>query len=99
MRKLSDIWLIGGKLAEHLRPGPGWKHIAGPVWDHVSGVRLHTGGMIRMSDGSIVSANQWPEPKSVARAVRITGSRRRGMMVWALWCLHQMGETGGDRTR
>ena len=85
---------------EYVRPGPGWEHIAGAVWDHVSGVRLHTGGMIRTPDGHTVSAHQWPESKSVARAVRITGSRRRGMMVWALWCLHhRMGETSGSGER
>jgi len=70
-----------------MRPGPGWKHVTGPVWDHVSGVRLHMSGLVRLPDGNTVSANQCPQSKSADRAVRIAGSRRRGLMVWALWCL------------
>lgn len=67
-----------------LRPGPGWRNVAGPVWDHVSGIRLHVGGLARLPDGTFISARMWPESQAADRAIRIAGSRRRGLMVWSL---------------
>lgn len=68
-----------------LRPGRGWRHVAGAVWDHASGLRLHMLGLVRLPDGSHVSANEWPHSRDAQRAMRIAGGRRRGLMVWALW--------------
>ena len=73
------------------RPGAGWQHIAGSVWDHESGLRLHMLGLVRLPCGKMVSANKWPTSQTAALAIRIAGSRRRGLMVWALWCLNNVG--------
>ena len=67
-----------------IRPGRGWKHVAGSVYDHVSGVRLHLLGMVRLPSGDHVSANEWPEAASVGHFVRCNGgNRKRGLMAWA----------------
>lgn len=79
------------------RPGAGWKHVSGAVWDHESGLRLHTSGMLRTPGGEYISGNCWPETQVVSLATRITGSRRRGLMLWALWVLK--GVSDGTRVR
>ena len=43
-----------------MRPGSGWKHLAGPVWEHASGVRVHSGGLVKFPDGRYLLANKWP---------------------------------------
>ena len=40
-----------------MRPGSGWKHLAGPVWEHASGVRVHSGGLVKFPDGRSTFCN------------------------------------------
>ena len=65
-------------IPETIKPGPGWKHLAGSVWEHRSGARVHTGGVIRLPDrthlslvnfneskvGRLISENQWRKSKT-----------------------------------
>ena len=68
-----------------MRPGVGWKHLAGPVWEHPSGARIHTMGMIRLPDKTHLSLNNWRESELGRRLVRINGgNRKRGLMAWAV---------------
>jgi len=69
------------------RPGDGWEHVMGPVWDHASGMRLHVKGLLRLPNGDLVDGTQWPQSKSVKLATRMTGCRRRGLMVWSRWVM------------
>jgi hypothetical protein len=68
------------------RPGNGWKaYTESPVWEHTSGIRVHTAGLLRLPDGTIINGEHWPECKTLWRAIREQGgTRRRGLMVWAL---------------
>lgn len=67
-----------------IRPGRGWSHVAGSVYDHANGLRLHLLGMLRLPSGEHVSANEWPESRSVGFYVRANGgNRKRGLMAWA----------------
>lgn len=67
-----------------IRPGRGWSHVAGSVYEHTSGLRLHVGGLIRLPNGQCVSANEWPESRTVRWYVRANGgNRKRGLMAWA----------------
>lgn len=70
---------------------PGWKHVAGSVYDHESGLRVHGSGLCRLPDGRCVWGMQWPESQTLERFVRICGgSRRRGVMAWAMNILSRM---------
>jgi len=69
------------------RPGEGWKHVNGAVWDHNTGMRLHMHGLLRTPDGEHIDGTLWPQSKSVALAEKMTGNRRRGLMLWALWVM------------
>lgn len=67
------------------RPGPGWTYMESAVYDHVSGIRIHISGVVQLLDGTILDGTQWPETKSLDHCIRVCGgSRRRGVMVWAL---------------
>lgn len=67
-----------------VRPGAGWKHMAGPVWEHTSGARIHLGGMIRLPDGTHLSLHNWRGSEAGRMLVRINGgNRKRGLMAWA----------------
>lgn len=73
-----------GTNAAQLRPGAGWKHIAGAVYEHANGTRVHLLGTIRLPNGEFVSAHKWPESKDAGRFVRINGGNwKRGLMAWA----------------
>lgn len=66
------------------KPGKGWVRLNDSVCKHEDGQRIHVAGIIRLSDGTIVSANTWPESEHVNRFVRINGgNRKRGLMAWA----------------
>ena len=68
-----------------VRPGCGWKHIAGAVYEHANGTRVHLLGMIRLPSGEWLSANKWPESLEANKFVRMNGgNRKRGLMAWAL---------------
>lgn len=68
-----------------VRPGPGWKHIAGAVYEYTNGTRVHLLGMIRLPSGDWVPANKWPESKDADRFVRMNGGNwKRGLMAWAM---------------
>lgn len=68
-----------------MRPGDGWRHVAGPVWEHASGVRVHSGGLAKFPDGRYLHANKWPECHDAYRMIRANGgNRKRGLMAWAL---------------
>ena len=68
-----------------MRPGAGWRHLAGPVYEHKNGTRLHMLGLIKLPDGDFLYANKWPESKYAARFIRANGgNKRRGLMAWAM---------------
>lgn len=68
-----------------MRPGSGWRHLAGAVYEHTNGTRMHMLGLIKKPDGSFLDANKWPESRYAARLIRINGgNRRRGLMAWAM---------------
>ena len=67
------------------KPGPGWQHLAGSAWAHRLGLRLHMLGTARLPSGEYVHADTYPESIRANRAIRIAGSRKRGLMIWALW--------------
>lgn len=68
-----------------IRPGSGWRHIAGPVYEHSNGTRVHIGGFVRLPNGDFLNDSKWPECQDAARMIRINGgNRRRGLMAWAM---------------
>ena len=75
-------------MSDKLKPGRGWVNVGGAVWDHPSGIRLHVAGLLGLPSGEFLCANHWPESQAADRCVRIAGgSRKRGLMIWALWQL------------
>ena len=66
-----------------MRPGNGWRHLAGTVYERNDGLRVHLGGLIRFPDGQYLSGNTWPESREMHLAIRINGNRKRGIMAWA----------------
>ena len=67
-----------------MRPGQGWRHVAGAVYERKDLVRIHLLGMCRLADNTWVSGSRWPESREMERAIRINGgNRKRGMMAWA----------------
>lgn len=54
-----------------MRPGVGWKHLAGPVWEHSSGARIHCGGLVRMPNGDHYHLNNWAESEGVRKAIAV----------------------------
>ena len=68
-----------------IRPGGGWKHVAGPVWEHTGGARVHIAGLVKLPDGRYLHANKWPECRDAERLIRANGgNRKRGLMAWAI---------------
>ena len=68
-----------------MRPGSGWRHIAGPVYEHSNGTRVHVGGFVRLPNGEFLSASTFPESQNAALMIRINGgNKRRGLMAWAM---------------
>lgn len=67
-----------------MRPGAGWKRVAGAVYDHESGIRMHTLGMCRLQNGVIVSDGDAEHYYLQHKMIRINGgNRKRGLMAWA----------------
>ena len=65
------------------KPGPGWCNLGSSVWERRN-VRIHCGGLVRLSSGSIVYAHNWPMSQRFWRARRICGgNERRALMVLA----------------
>lgn len=72
-----------------IRPGAGWKHLAGSVWEHANGARVHTGGLVKFPNGTFLVSNKWPDCIEADRMVRINGGNiRRGLMAWAMSHYH-----------
>ena len=68
-----------------MRPGAGWKHLAGPVWEHTNGTRVHTMGIVRLPDMTFLSATKWPDSREADRFICANGgNRKRGLMAWAM---------------
>lgn len=68
-----------------LRSGVGWKHVAGSVWEHVGGARVHMGGTVRTPGGQHFSLNNLCAGDLGRLLVRVNGgSRKRGLMAWAV---------------
>jgi len=68
-----------------MRPGPGWKHLAGPVWEHTTGTRIHTMGLVRLPDKTHIWINHFDAGKLGRWLVRANGgNRKRGLMAWAM---------------
>lgn len=68
-----------------IRPGDGWKHLAGPVYEHRNGTRIHMLGLVKLLNGEFINENKYPESVAAARMIRINGgNRRRGLMAWAM---------------
>lgn len=100
MENATSVAPVERLVRHHLRckPGRGWKQhdVTTCVWDHESGIRLHLGGCLRLADGRFVDANIWPEACSVSLAVRMAGgSRKRGLMLWALLVARNGGPLAG----
>lgn len=77
------------------RPGPGWRQnkINTAVWDHYSGMRLHMLGLLRLPNGEMRQANQWPTSHLANGCIRVAGgNRKRGLMVWAMVMLRIDGK-------
>jgi len=68
------------------RPGNGWTDLGpAPVWKHTSGIRVHSLGLCRLPDGTIVDGEACPESRALRRAIEEQGgTRKRGLMVWSL---------------
>lgn len=69
------------------RPGRGWQQntVTKSIWDHESGMRVHMLGMLRLPNGEIRRANQWPAIQLADMCIRVAGgNRKRGLMIWAL---------------
>jgi hypothetical protein len=68
-----------------MRPGNGWKHLAGPVWGHTNGTRMHTAGMVRLPDRkTFFSLNKYPESIEGYKYIKMNGGNiKRGLMAWA----------------
>jgi hypothetical protein len=48
-------------------------------------MRLHMLGMLRLPNGEIRQANQWPTSQLADGCIRVAGgNRKRGLMIWAL---------------
>ena len=68
-----------------IRPGPGWRHIAGHVYAHSNGTQIHVGGFVQLPSGEFLSDRKWPECQDAARMIRANGgNRKRGLMAWAM---------------
>ncbi len=66
-----------------MRPGLGWRHMAGPVYEHTSGARVHCGGLVRMPNGDHYHLDNWAESAEIREMIKINGgNRKRGMMAW-----------------
>lgn len=78
--------MIIGRLPLVMRPGVGWKHLAGPVWEHTSGARIHMMGIIRLPDNKThLSLTDWQDGEMGRRLVRINGgNKKRGLMAWVM---------------
>lgn len=76
--------MTGQQKKAAMRPGAGWRHIAGAVYEHANGTRVHLLGMICLPTGEWLSANKWEESKEARRFVRMNGGNwKRGLMAWA----------------
>ena len=63
-----------------IRPGNGWRYIAGQVWEHTSGARVLVGVGLRLPCGR----HLWVGYREVDRLIRINGgNRKRGLMALA----------------
>lgn len=81
--------------AKPYRPGPGWDdpHPTAPVYEHVSGARVHVMGLLRLTDGTLISGMEWPESKVLWRYVEANGgNRKRGAMAWAAAKIRECNE-------
>lgn len=63
-----------------MRPGNGWKHLAGAVYERHDGLRVHLYGICKLSNGEFVHNEQ----ALLQRLTRINGGNtKRGAMAWA----------------
>lgn len=59
--------------------------LSASVWEHTSGARIHLGGLVRMPNGDHYHLNNWSQGTEIREMIRINGgSRKRGMMAWAV---------------
>lgn len=68
--------------------GSGWKKITNCIYDHTTGIRLHLSGMARLPNGKFIFINKSPEFEYFSKAEKITGNRKRALMIWSLWCFY-----------
>lgn len=67
-----------------MRPGAGWKYLAGSVWEHTNGSRVHLMGLVRLPNKTFVSLNKYPECINGNKMIKINGgNKKRGLMAWA----------------
>lgn len=67
-----------------LRPGPGWRHIAGAVWEHQCGIRAHVRGCCGFPP-DIIWGCQYPDVVEMDRFIAANGgNRKRGVLAWSL---------------
>lgn len=68
-----------------VRPGLGWKRLAGSVWEHSSGARVHCAGLVKMPSGVYYSIRNWAESKGMRKTIAINGGNvKRGLMAWCV---------------
>ena len=67
------------------KPGPGWKrHNTNPsVAIHENGTKVHSLGIVQLPDGRCIHGGIWPEVLALDFCMKVTGSRKRGLLVWA----------------
>lgn len=67
-----------------MRPGRGWKRVAGAVYDRDDGLRLHMLGLCRLPGETGPRGNSADDYYLQERLIKINGgNRKRGMMAWA----------------
>jgi len=72
-------------MKKYYRPGPGWTHLGWSVWEYKGVLRIHVMGSVRLPNGDFIQADS-----NARRFIRINGgSRKRGLMAWAVSMLEK----------
>lgn len=65
------------------RPGKGWSHLAGAVYEHRTGIRIHLGGVIRLSNKVVFMDHQISKRFWLYKKIT-GGNRKRALMALAI---------------
>jgi len=68
----------------NFKPGKGWHAIGSGVYEFNGGLRIHLLGQCRLSNGTHISGNCYPDCIEMSKMIAINGgNRKRGIMTWA----------------